>query len=216
MSSIPYDALFEAVSGDPDHVPGALRAALPAALGAAIDWRTLTRCPGSFVEPALAGRRTDLLFSVTWCTGGEALLYLLFDRQRSPDTLMAYQLLRYMVRIWKRWAAEHGARPVLPCILPLVRHPGERPPPLSFDVLLDLPDATRAAADPDLVRFAYLVDELSELPDRQLRERAMAALAKLVASCFKHAQTYPDLVELLAGWVDGLGEVVTVLTQVEP
>src|SRR5262249_27319846 len=58
-------------------------------------------------------------------------------------------------------------------------------------------------------RFAYLVDDLSEISDETLRRRAtMTALARLVAVCFKYGRTHPDLVQLLGrGWVDVLRDV---------
>ena len=46
-----------------------------------------------------SGRHTDLLFSVAWRGGGEALVYLLFEHQSTSDGLMAFRILRYLVRI---------------------------------------------------------------------------------------------------------------------
>ncbi|HMG57638.1 MAG TPA: Rpn family recombination-promoting nuclease/putative transposase, partial [Kofleriaceae bacterium] len=79
MSSSPHDALFKAVFAQPEHARGALRSVLPAAFAHALDWPTLAHCPGSFIDPALSERHTDLLFSVSWHDGGEALVYLLFE-----------------------------------------------------------------------------------------------------------------------------------------
>jgi hypothetical protein len=80
--------------------------------------------------------------------------------------------------------------------------------PLAFEAMFEIPDAARAALAPYLVRLTYLLDDLSEIPDGQLRARAMTALARLVEACFKHARTRADLLEILAGWAEVLRDVV--------
>jgi len=207
----PHDALFKAVFGEPEHARGALRDVLPAALSEELDWATLARFPGSFVDPGLREQHTDLLFSVAFRGGGEAFVYLLFEHQSTPDARMAYRILRYMVRIWERWSAQHAGAEALPAIVPVVLYHGAAlwSAPRSFDALMDLPDQVRPSVEAHLVRFTYLLDDLSAVPDEALRARAaMTALSKLVALCFKHARTRPDLVEILADWTDVMRQVV--------
>jgi len=211
MSSGPHDSLFKAVFGQPEHARGALRSVLPIAVAEALEWSSLAPCAGSFIDPVLSGRHTDLLFSVAWRGGREALLYLLFEHQSTSDGRMAFRLLRYLVRIWERWLADHARAEVLPVIVPVVLYHGAEAwsVPVAFDALFDIPEAVRPALAPHLVRFAYLMDDLSEIPDGQLRARAMTALGRLVEACFKHARTRPDLLEILAGWADVLRDVVS-------
>jgi predicted transposase YdaD len=64
VSSTPHDALFRRTFADPEHALGLLRSMLPPALAAAIDWNSLRLCDGTFVDPSLAERRTDLLYTV--------------------------------------------------------------------------------------------------------------------------------------------------------
>src|ERR1041384_369081 len=75
----PHDLIVKAVFGQPEHARGMLRAIAPAVLAEALDWSTLTLQPGSFVDAALSSRHTDLLYSTTWCDGGEMLVYLQFE-----------------------------------------------------------------------------------------------------------------------------------------
>ncbi|HEX2688290.1 MAG TPA: Rpn family recombination-promoting nuclease/putative transposase [Kofleriaceae bacterium] len=212
MLLTPHDALFKAVFGQPEHARGTLRAVVPSALAEALDWATLTLRPGSFVDAALTHQHTDLLYSATWREGGEALVYFLFEHQSTPPTeaLMALRLLRYQDRIWDRWRIDHPKARMLPVILPIVMYHGMTPwpEPRSFDALLDIPAGVRAAVEPYLVRFTYVLHDLSEISDDQLRESAMStALAKLVAMCFKHARTSADFVQILRRWVDVMREV---------
>ena len=87
MSSTPHDGLFKAVFSHPEHARGALRAVVPAAMAEALDWSTLALQPGSFVDPLLIERHTDLLFTTAWRGGAEALVYLLFEHQSTPRSL---------------------------------------------------------------------------------------------------------------------------------
>jgi len=212
MISTPHDALFKAVLGQPEHARGMLRAVVPPVLAEALDWQTLTLCPGSFVDAALRHQHTDLLYSATWCAGGEALLYFLFEHQSTLPTegLMAYRLLRYQDRIWEHWRADHPKAKTLPMIIPIVMYHGTTPwlEPRSFDALLDVPAGVRPAVEPYLVRFTYLLLDLSEISDDELREGAMrTALARLVAMCFKHARTSEDFVQILGRWMNVVREV---------
>lgn len=209
--STPHDALFKSMYGDPEHARGALQAVLPPKLCTEIDWPSLERCAGSFVDPGAMDQHTDLLFSAGWRGGSKALLYLLFEHQSSVDDQMAFRMLRYMVRIWERWRAEHGEHARLPCIVPIVLYHGEGPwsAARSFDALHDVPDDVRSQASPHLVRFDYIVDDLSSIPDEELRARAMTALAKLVALCFKYSRRHTTFWAALRGWMDLAKEVIS-------
>ncbi len=95
-------------------------------------------------------------------------------------------------------------------IIPIVMYHGEKPwlEPRSFDALLDIPASVRPAVEPHLVRFAYLLRDLSKISDDELRQGAMrTALSKLVSMCFKYARTRADFIQILSGWMDIAREV---------
>jgi len=211
----PHDALVKVVFGKPEHAQGMLRAVVPAAVDEKLDWSTLTLRPGSFVDLALKEQHTDLLYSATWRDGGEVLVYFLFEHLSAPpkkDSLLAFRLLRYQVRIWEDWLANHQAAKSLPMILPIVMYHGATPwsEPRLFDALLDVPASVRPALAPYLVQFAYLLNDLSEMSDDELRNGAMqTALAKLATICLKHARTSADFIKILVRWMDVAREVAT-------
>jgi predicted transposase/invertase (TIGR01784 family) len=212
MSTSPHDALFRAVLGQPEHARGTLQAIMPPALAESIEWSTLSLRPGSFVDAALGGQHTDLLYAATWRDGRDALLHLLFEHQSTPPTegLMAHRMLGYMERIWKRWSTDHPRAKTLTAIVPIVLYHGVTPwsHPRSFDTLLDVPAHVRPVVEPYLVKFTYLLHDLSEISDDELRNSAMrTALGKLVAMCFKHARTRADFIQLLARWRDVVRDV---------
>jgi predicted transposase/invertase (TIGR01784 family) len=212
MTQSPHDALFRSVLGQPEHARGVLRTIVPAKVGEAIDWSKLTLRPGSFVDVGQSPRHTDLLYSSSWRTGSEVQLYLLFEHQSTPPSegLMAHRLFRYMGRIWDQWRKDHPNARRLPTILPIVLYHGEAPwpEPRSFDALLDVPEEARPAIEPHLVRFEYLLHDLSVISDEELRAGAMrTALAKLVSMCFKHARSGAGLLSVLERWMDVAREV---------
>ena len=108
----PHDALVKVVFGKPEHAQGMLRAVVPAAMAEQLDWSTLTLRPGSFVDLALKEQHTDLLYAATWRDGGEVLAYFLFEHLSAPpkkDSLLAFRLLRYQVRIWELCRHRHNS-----------------------------------------------------------------------------------------------------------
>jgi predicted transposase YdaD len=142
--SNPHDALFKAVFGDPEHARGALRAVVPAVLAEALDWPTLVRRPGSFVDPVLREQHTDLLFSATWRDGGgEALVYFLFEHQSTPgDGLMAYRLLCYDV-LREVARAAHGLE-ALALVMRYILEVNEHVEPEALQALLEREVGTEA------------------------------------------------------------------------
>jgi len=97
-------------------------------------------------------------------------------------------------------------------IIPIVMYHGQAPWSESrlFGDVLAVPSSVRSAVEPYLVQFAYLLNDLSEISDDELRARAMTAVAKLVTLCLKHARTSPDFMGILGRWIDVVREVMQV------
>ncbi len=121
----PHDELFKASFGQPDVARSELELVLPATVREQLDLSTLVVRPGSFSDPTQRHAETDLLFSVRTRSGGEALIYVLFEHQSSFDAAMPLRLLRYTVRIWEQWRESHPQARLLPVIVPIVLHHGD-------------------------------------------------------------------------------------------
>ena len=115
----PHDKLFRATFYNPENAAAFLRHHLDAPLRALVDWNSLSLLPGSFIDSRMKGSEADLLFSAK-IGGSDALLYLLWEHQRTNAPRMALRLLSYMVRIWQRQAQEGGPSSRLAPSLPLV------------------------------------------------------------------------------------------------
>jgi hypothetical protein len=169
--------------------------------------------PGSFVDAALAYRHSDLLYSLTWRDRRDTLIYLLFEHQSKPPThaLMGERLHSYLARIWERWRADHPEAKKLPMILPVVLYHGAAAwtEPVAFEDSIDVPAGMRPYIDPLLVRLTYVLHDLSQITDEQLRAGAMrTARGKLAMLLLKHGRTDANIVQLLWRWMDVVREII--------
>ena len=209
MTGTPHDALFKDAFSDPERAAEELRAVLPPALVATVDWSSLALVPGSFVDDALGQRHSDLLFRVRVHGGGDALVYLLFEHQSTADPLMPWRLVVYMVRIWERLVAEGATR--LPLIVPVVLHHGDAgwSAPRSFESLYDAPPEVVAAAGPHALRLSFVLDDLADLDDEDLRGRVMDATTKLVLAALRDARSLEDILDMAERWMPLIRDVGT-------
>lgn len=208
----PHDTLFKVVFSQLEHARGLLQTVVPPALAALVDWSTLALEPNSFVDAALRWQYTDLLYSAAWLDAGPGLVYFLFEHQSTlPDGgLMAFRLLRYQVQIWETWRADHKEAKALPPIVPIVLYHGmvAWSAPRTFTELLDAPAGRRPVVAPYTAQLAYLLHDLVEVSDDELRAASkMTALGKLAVLCLKHARVRADFLELFARWMDEVREV---------
>lgn len=202
MTNSPHDALFKRVFSQPEHAAGELQAILPPELVAAIDWLSLTTEPGSFIDPALAGQHSDLLFSATARTTGDPLLvYVVFEHQSTPDARMGLRLLSYMVSIWEQFAKDtDNLDKPLPLIVPalLAQVPGGWTAATQFRDLFA--PGTADLAGPFLPDFSYVVDDLDHATDLDLRRRPLADFPRLALWLMRDARDGITLLAKLRDW----------------
>jgi len=215
MTTSPHDALFKHVFSQVEHASGELRSVLPPGLVARIDFATLRACPGSFVDETLADRHADLLFSVE-LSGRPAFVYLLMEHQSTVDPLMPFRVLRYVVRIWDAYLADHPDAERLPAIVPVVVHHSETgwTGAVAVEQLLDVDEGTLADAGPHLPRLRFVLDDLGSASDEALQARAMTALGRLVLWCLRDARRHGEILRRLDRWGETMREVLRAPTGV--
>jgi predicted transposase/invertase (TIGR01784 family) len=97
---------------------------LPAHLVAALDLATLELVEGSFVDAELRQHLSDLIFRERLRSGGQTFIYILFEHKSEADRWVAWQVLRYLMRLWEEEQAQ-GVEKLTP-ILPIVFYHGRR------------------------------------------------------------------------------------------
>jgi hypothetical protein len=206
MSAVnPHDSLVRTVFSDLENAVGELRSVLPPAVADRLEWATLKLEPGSFVDPELRDRHTDLLFSVNVKSRRQQVfIYVLLEHQSSPDHWMALRLLRYMLRIWEWFLTNSPDAKRLPAILPLVLAHGPRRwnAPMEFLTLMDLPEPTRKVLRPFVPNFRYALDDLARFDDAALLSRAMTEYAKLTLFFLQNARSGSGWFTRLGTWGD--------------
>jgi Uncharacterized conserved protein len=205
----PHDAVFRLVLGEPANAASQLRAVLPHGLASRLDFRRLTQVSGSFVDATLRWRHSDLLFTVP-IDGREAFIYVLIEHQSSEDPLMPFRMLRYVLRIWDRYLADHPEASRLPVVIPLVVHHNRRPWTSSSQLedLLDLDADTITAVRPYLPRFGFILDDLARLDGPALRARPVTPPVRITLLLLKIATGNPNLAHDLRDWADDLRAVL--------
>ena len=201
MTTTPHDALFKSVFQHPGNAASELAHLLAPEFVSAIDWSTLALEPGTYVDPKLAEKRSDLLFSAALTASAEpVLVYLLFEHRSSPEPKMALRLLGYMVRIWERFSTKH-ADETLPLIIPAVlsHAPDGWQAPTRFSALFS--PNLGSLANAVLPDFSYAVDDLHRTTDADLRRRTLALQARLALWLMRDARDAARLLRRLIHWL---------------
>ena len=178
MAGNPHDSFFKAVFAQPETAVAHFAEYLPAPLLAQMDLSGATLCPGSYVDEELSQRHSDILYRVR-LAGRDAFVYVLFEHQSTADPLMAFRLLRYMVRIWDGVIRDDPSARTLPPIVPIVLYHGRDcwTAATRFSDLLAIDPAVWCGSEPPGLDFGYVLTDLSRLDDDGLRGVALGRLA---------------------------------------
>ena len=103
----PHDGFFRAVLSNKNAAVNFFENYLPADILKLLDMKTLQIKKDSFVEKELNQFYSDILYQVASMEGSKAYIYLLFEHQSSPDSLMAFRLLKYTVKAWEFELKQH-------------------------------------------------------------------------------------------------------------
>lgn len=201
-----HDKLFRRVFSVPSRAAQELRCVLPPAISAAIDFASLEQVPGTFVDPQLRGRVTDLLFRARFADRAEAVfLYFLIEHQSASDPRMPWRVLEYQTRIWSRLMREEPNRNTLPPVVTLVVHHGEGgwTAPRRFHEMVE-----GLSEVPELARFVpnleILIDDLALARDHELVLRSMDPLSKVSLWLLRDGRDIDRLFEHLQAWASDL------------
>jgi predicted transposase/invertase (TIGR01784 family) len=201
----PHDALFRKTFANIENAAAELKAILPEALLSRLDLATLRLVPGSYVDAGLASSQSDLLFAAE-LGGKPALIYILFEHQSSVDELMPLRILKYVVRVLDQHVLDSGggskALP-LPLIIPIVLHHSASgwTAATSVEELFDEVLRTTPGVARHVPRLSFVLDDISQLSDDALAERALGLLPTLTLWALRDARRPRAFERSLARWV---------------
>ena len=196
----PHDGLIRYIFSDVQQMQGLLKKTLPDAVLAELDLTTLSPVSGSFVDHALRQQHSDLLYRVSLLNGIEGFVYILFEHKSYQDSMLPFQLLRYMVRIWEQLVRDGS--PLHP-IVPLILYHGQNAW-TSSRTMLDIIEAPEKFKR-FLPRFDTVLIDLSQYSDSQLRGNALfnavLLMLKYIASD-ELSDRLPGIMQLLVQIID--------------
>jgi predicted transposase/invertase (TIGR01784 family) len=194
----PHDRFFRKIFSQPDAMEDLVMQLLPPEVSGLLQANTFQLREGSFVDANLREHFSDLLYRVDFKDGSSGFVYILFEHKSTPASDVAWQILRYKMRIWEQEAQSTAESfpPVIP-IIPIVLYHGSarwRIPP-NFASLYRAPRSLEGLLD-----FTYQLIDLSAYSDLEVKLRAIPGVALLL---MKHIYSedlpdrLPEIFELL-------------------
>ena len=214
--SNPHDRFAKQILSEPERASDFLNNYLTPQVAASLDLSRLKLAKDSFVDSNLKEYFTDLLYHVRLKRRHDALVYVLIEHKSAPDEWVAFQVLRYMVKIWEPIAKKRAGK--LPPIVPLVLYHGKSKWNVArnFGALIDREKAESLTEY--VPEFQCQVCDLSQFGVDQLRGDLRLRVALLaMKNVFRPGQR-ERIIELLktaeslpAEDGDGLEYLITVL-----
>ncbi len=198
--SNPHDHFFKETFSRRDVAADFIRRYLPPDIVAQLDLAGLHIVKDSFVDPDLREHFTDLLYQTCLQDGQDAYLYVLFEHKSHPEPLVAFQLLRYLVRIWEQ-VLKQGPVSHLPPIVPVVVYHGVETWRIDRrfrGLFVDRPVLMEYIPD-----FRYQLCDLSDYSDEEIAGEVLLQVALLILLILKHVfdgdlnVRLPDVLSLL-------------------
>lgn len=158
-----HDAFFKHLFSDLRRVREYFEVYLPTELSSRVEWESLQREDGTFVNDTLKSSYTDLVFSVRLKDLTSVYLCLLLEHKSHPDKNTPFQLLYYISgALWREVQNGQTPRLVVPVVFyhgeetweykPIEQHFGHLPE----DILRYLP------------KFEWIFHNLQKNPDEQI------------------------------------------------
>jgi predicted transposase/invertase (TIGR01784 family) len=202
----PHDRFFKDLLAHPEAARDFLIHYLPANVVALLEFSDFELAKNSFVDVELREYFSDLLFKVRTKAQTDVYIFILFDHKSHPAATVAFQLLRYMVRIWEQQLREQGS---LWPILPMVVYHGKEAwtAARNLQSLFELPEALRVYTP----EYRYALCDLSTYSDEQLKGELLLQVGLLALKYIFR----PELLDRLPALLGMLRELLRQETAIE-
>jgi predicted transposase/invertase (TIGR01784 family) len=169
MSNLnPHDRFFRAMMNEPKVIREFFEQNLPSNIKSVLDFATIQPQKESFIDDKLKLQITDLLYSAKF-SGKIGYLYLLVEHQSTPDKLMAFRMLKYMVAIMEHHVKQTNSEK-LPLVYPIIFYTGNRNYNHSTDLFDLFGDKKEKELAREILWQPYRLIDLSKTSDEKLKE----------------------------------------------
>jgi len=198
----PHDKLFKQSMTDRRVAKDFFKAYLPKKILKHVKLKTLKLENSSFIDTRYQKKESDLIYSVQLDTGSSAYFYILCEHQSKQDSMMAFRLLTYLVRLMEQHTQQHPKEP-LPIIFPLVLYSGKQPWNAPTDLFELFGQGSELARE--LLFKPYTLIELHKISDEDLRKQQWSGL---FAFALKHrkAVNFAQFLNSVFPWASELEE----------
>ena len=172
----PHDKLFRKAMTDKRVAKEFFQHHLPEHIKDKINFDRLAFCKRSFVDEEFKAHEADVLYQ-TKVNGQEAYLYILAEHQSSVDHLMAFRLMRYMIKVMDFHLLQHETK-TLPLVYPLVFYHGKQAHPEPTDLFALFGDQEELARE--LWNNPYHLIDVSKIEDTALQERLWSGTMEFI------------------------------------
>ena len=202
----PHDKFFKETFGKSDVAKDFLINYLPQEIFSIVDIHTLEPQKDSFINEELQESFSDILFKSN-IFYEEGYIYFLFEHKSYSSKDAAFQLLKYMVRIWEAKIKKEGASQ-LPIIIPILIYHGRDSwnSKMRFGEMINgfemLPDQIKKYI-PD---YEYLLFNISKYSDEEIKGEAQL---RIILTMFRDIFTKDvnELHESMVGAIETLYEL---------
>jgi len=162
-----HDKFFKNTFGNAIIAKDFLNNYLPQNLIGLVDVDTLEPQRDSHIDEEFNESFSDLLFKAR-INNKEGYVYMLFEHKSYPSRDIAFQLLKYMVRIWERKIKELGC---LPVIIPLVIYHGKNNWNIGLKLENMILEYNELPEDIKLLipNYRYLLYDFSNFTDEEIK-----------------------------------------------
>ncbi len=189
----PHDKFFKEFLSEKETAESFIREYLPPEITAKMDFATLDISKDSFVDKEFREHFADILYEIGY-GDGSAFLYLLFEHKSEEDWMVAFQLLKYMVKIWETHLKQNPKASSLPVILPLVIYHGKREWRVKND-FISLFRETGGLED-SIPDFRYRLYDISHLPEEEFRGTVLLRVLFMAAKYVFDPRLHDKLEEI--------------------
>lgn len=193
----PHDSFFREVWTNPETARSFIENYLPQGIVSSINIDTLEICKDSYVTDELSDFFSDILYKVT-IGEDSGFVYFLFEHKSFKDKNIHFQLLQYIVEIWRMNGSENK-KGKLPPIIPIVIYHGRKNWKVNpnFSSAVSIPSYEFKRLIPN---FDFILYDLSKYNDKEI---IGSILLKVTLLILKHIRDpklnsrLPDIFALL-------------------
>src|SRR5262245_43029437 len=195
----PHDKLFKSSMSQIQVARDFLKTHLPPVLLQKMDLDTLSVEKNSFIDEAFKASEADVVYSLQ-INDTSAYIYILCEHQTKPDPMIAFRLLRYMIRVMDKHLQENPDS-ALPFIYPIVIYSGEEPWNAPLDIFSLFGEA-EALAREWWLKPCPLVD-IHRMSDEDLQKSEWFGIVEL-ALRYRRGRDFAAFLKTLFSWLHSI------------